>query len=312
MALRKNKSTSGFIARQVAAYMKNIGVLTVPELKQLAQRHGLNDKGKKDQLRTRISIWVRDEIAKGLSPASESCQAVTIADDMELMGDEDPAEDGLEPMSEDEEEKSVSSSADFSSLGSDDDELELTGCDDDALWKCSVASDTLEHVGPTMNLDETTKECSDSLNSMLLSLFGHSKFRPGQEWAIRRCLEGHRSLLVAPTGSGKSLCYALPSAMNSGVTIVVSPLISLIEDQLRVLPPRLPAATLSGSMTKAATASILDDVLRGRIKLLFVSPERLVSASFRRLFRKSRSNETGELTRLFPPVSLFCVDEAHW
>lgn len=298
MALLKNKSTSGFIARQVAAYMKNIAVLTVPELKSLAQRHHLNDQGKKGQLTTRISIWVRDEIAKGLGEverqgddevADEEGNDVSVASGVsETVGDDDDGDD----------DDSIESS---SSSSSDSIELEVTGLDK-PLWDQSTLSET----------SELAVQQDDQLQKTLQSLFGHSKFRPGQQWAIRRCLTHQRSLLVAPTGSGKSLCYALPAAMKTGVTIVVSPLISLIEDQLRVLPPRLPAATLSGSLTKAVTASILDDVLRGRIKLLFVSPEKLASASFRRLFRKSRDNATGQTKRLFPSVSLFCVDEAHW
>jgi hypothetical protein len=279
--------------------MKNIAVLTVPELKSLAQRHHLNDKGNKGQLTTRISIWVRDEIAKGLGEvelqaddevADEEDNDVSVASGVsETVGDDNDCDD---------DNDSVESS---SSSSSESIELEVTSFNK-PLWDQSTLSET----------SELAVQQDDQLLKTLQSLFGHSKFRPGQEWAIRRCLTDQRSLLVAPTGSGKSLCYALPAAMKAGVTIVVSPLISLIEDQLRVLPPRLPAATLSGSLTKAVTASILDDVLRGRIKLLFVSPEKLASASFRRLFRKSRDNETGQMKRLFPSVSLFCVDEAHW
>lgn len=96
-----------------------------------------------------------------------------------------------------------------------------------------------------------------------------------------------------------------------GVCIVVSPLLSLIQDQIRVLPARLPAVTLSGPMSTASMAATLDDIIRGRIKVLFVSPERLTSSSFRRLFRQRWDQETKEYKRMFPTVSLFCIDEAH-
>ena len=84
-----------------------------------------------------------------------------------------------------------------------------------------------------------------------------------------------------------------------------------LQDQLRELPPRVPAATLSGSVTTAATAAIVDDIIRKRIKVLFVSPERLASASFQRLFQPKWNKETNTRERPFPPVSLLCVDEAH-
>jgi superfamily II DNA helicase RecQ len=85
----------------------------------------------------------------------------------------------------------------------------------------------------------------------------------------------------------------------------------LIQDQLRSLPPRVPAATLSGSISVSATAAIIDDVVRKRIKILFVSPERLTSPSFRRLFNTTWNPDTQEHERRFPEISLLCVDEAH-
>jgi hypothetical protein len=159
--------------------------------------------------------------------------------------------------------------------------------------------------------DKIAVDPVNPIQSMLFSLFGYSELRDGQEWAIKRCLDKQRTLLVAPTGFGKSMCYVIPAAMMDGVTIVVSPLISLIQDQLRELPPRVPAATLSGSLTTAATAAIVDDVIRKRIKVLFVSPERLASASFLRLFQPKWNADTKTYQRPFPPVSLLAVDEAH-
>ena len=82
-----------------------------------------------------------------------------------------------------------------------------------------------------------------------------------------------------------------------------------MQDQLRQLPPKISAATLSGSVTKVQMALIVDDVLRGRYKVLFVSPERLASAAFKRLLRPKFNVETGKYERRFPEVSLLCVDE---
>jgi ATP-dependent DNA helicase Q4 len=78
-----------------------------------------------------------------------------------------------------------------------------------------------------------------------------------------------------------------------------------------VLPPRLPAATMSGQISTAKMATILDDLVRGRLKVLFVSPERLTSGSFRRMFVERWNAETKLRERRFPTVSLLCVDEAH-
>ena len=170
--------------------------------------------------------------------------------------------------------------------------------------------DELEICNEAINT--TKKKCSkpeSTLHDSLEKYFGYTDFREGQEWAIRRCLSNERTLLVAPTGQGKSLCYALPAALADGICLVVSPLISLMQDQLRQLPPKIPAATLSGSMTTAQMALIVDDIMRGRYKVLFVSPERLASAAFRRLVRPKFNVETRQYERQFPTVSLLCVDE---
>ena len=146
--------------------------------------------------------------------------------------------------------------------------------------------------------------------SVLLTHFGHTSFRPGQAWAINRVLGKQRSLLVAATGGGKSLCYSLPSALMTGLTIVVSPLLSLMADQMGRLPPRVAGACLSGNASKSESAVVVSDACEGRVKVLFVSPERLCSAAFRRLLRPRRQ-EDGGWRRPLPKVSLLCVDEAH-
>jgi superfamily II DNA helicase RecQ len=84
-----------------------------------------------------------------------------------------------------------------------------------------------------------------------------------------------------------------------------------LQDQLRALPPRVPAATLSGSISVAQTAAIVDDIIHKRIKILFVSPERLASPSFQRLFRVKWNPNSNVYERSFPEISLLCIDEAH-
>lgn len=91
----------------------------------------------------------------------------------------------------------------------------------------------------------------------------------------------------------------------------LTPAFCLDQDQLRSLPPRVPAATLSGALSVSASAAILDDVIRDRLKILFVSPERLASPSFRRLFNLRWNPESQQYERKFPKISLLCIDEAH-
>ena len=162
----------------------------------------------------------------------------------------------------------------------------------------------------------------DVIAHVLNNTFGHIGFRTGQRWAIERCVAGHRSLLVLPTGAGKSLCYMLPALLSDGLTIVVSPLISLMRDQLRKLPLEVPGACLSGGLTAHEATRISTAVLRGHVKVLFVSPERLCTPSFRNLInmiQRTRSephhlvgttntnrNHNGQSA-----VSLLCIDEAH-
>ena len=147
---------------------------------------------------------------------------------------------------------------------------------------------------------------TDAILQLLRGTFGHASLRSGQRWAMERCISGQSSLLVMPTGAGKSLCYMLPAAALPGLTLVVCPLISLMQDQLKKLPPELPGACFSGSPTAFETAQISQGLLRGTIKVLFVSPERLCTPSFRSLIESlNRASPSGQA------VSLLCVDESH-
>jgi len=231
----KNSSHSGFIARQVASYMERLKCLTVPELRVVADRHDLSTTGKKQQLLTRLSIWVRDEIADGTGEyASEELE--TMIDDKE--GEEPkPVEDGnnesyVEGENHDslDDESSDESNEDVSS----DEELELFG--EQPTGKASnikshIDSDDESDTGSVKDRSAMAKTACP-LRSTLQKLFGHDDFRKSQEWTVQRCLGHKRTLLVAPTGFGKSLCYSLPAAMMEGVCIVISPLLSLIQVRL--------------------------------------------------------------------------------
>jgi len=323
--LSKNSSYSGFITRQVAAHVDRFRTLTVPELKDETVRRGLNKNGKKQQLLMRLAIWTRDELVKG-SP--EICKEIEgdehdntkLVDVTSSIGDHKVQmnyndRNNINVLSTSEVEDSDNNSSSTSEESSDD-ELELFDGDKESeVEHLEEDVDDNEAVGykrnevKSFNRQQTGQ--GNSLSESLQHIFGHACFRNGQEWAIQRCLEQKRSLLVAPTGFGKSLCYALPAALMDGVCVVVSPLISLIQDQLRSLPPRIPAATLSGSVSASKTAAILDDIVRKRLKILFVSPERLTSPAFRRLFNPTWNPDTKTKERKFPEISLLCIDEAH-
>ena len=132
-----------------------------------------------------------------------------------------------------------------------------------------------------------------------LARFGHARFRPGQREAIETLLDRGRLLLVAPTGGGKSLSYQLPASLLPGTTLVVSPLIALMHDQVAALAHSGVAATyLASTLEAAETARRLARIARGELRLVYVAPERLAQPGFRAL-----------LSDLDCP--LLAVDEAH-
>ena len=146
---------------------------------------------------------------------------------------------------------------------------------------------------------EVPNFATDPIHVLLRTRFGMEAFRGQQEAVIRSLLAGKSALALFATGAGKSLCYQLPSLLFPGVTIVVSPLIALMKDQVESLHRRgIPAAKIDSTLTDDEAKDILDGVLSGQIKLLFVSPERLASQGF----RKSLQGVT---------ISLLAIDEAH-
>src|ERR1041384_4857899 len=129
--------------------------------------------------------------------------------------------------------------------------------------------------------------------------FGFEDFREGQREVIGSILEGKDAVVVMPTGSGKSLCYQLPAMILDGVTLVVSPLIALMKDQVDALRARgLPATFIISSISDSEQHARIEGLRRGEHKLVYIAPER---------FRSSRFNAA--LQQI--PISLFAVDEAH-
>lgn len=134
---------------------------------------------------------------------------------------------------------------------------------------------------------------------LLQQYFGFDEFKPGQLDVIRHLLDGHSAAAVFPTGGGKSLCYQLPALAFDGLTLVVSPLIALMKDQIDALHARgIKAARLDSSLSADEYRTVMQDIRNGSLKLLYVSPERFNNERFREQVKQL-------------PVSLFAVDEAH-
>ena len=137
------------------------------------------------------------------------------------------------------------------------------------------------------------------LSALLQQNFGFSQFRAGQREVIEELFSQGRSLAIFPTGAGKSLCYQLPALALEGTTLVVSPLIALMKDQIDFLQSRgIAAARLDSSLDAAQTRQINDELRGGVLKLLYVAPERFNNERFRETLRRT-------------PIALFAVDEAH-
>ncbi len=148
----------------------------------------------------------------------------------------------------------------------------------------------------------TSSSSSDDLHHILRTVFGFTRFNRGQEDALRMVLSRKSTLLVLPTGGGKSLCYQLPAYVFPGVTLVVTPLISLMQDQLDHLPACVPGAVWNSALSPDQTHTLMQRLQRGEVKVLFVSPEKVLTPGFQRF-----------MTSSLPPagVSFACVDEAH-
>ena len=122
---------------------------------------------------------------------------------------------------------------------------------------------------------------------VLKRYFGYSSFRNGQEELVDALLSGRDVLGIMPTGAGKSLCYQIPAIMMSGITLVISPLISLMKDQVNALVQQgVSAAYLNRSLTDAQYNKALENAKLGKYKIIYVAPERLESGSFLQFAKK--------------------------
>lgn len=142
------------------------------------------------------------------------------------------------------------------------------------------------------------KKMSDKL-SVLKDYFGHDSFRDGQEQIVDALLDGRDALCIMPTGAGKSMCYQIPALLFDGVTIVVSPLISLMKDQVgSLVQSGVPAAYINSSLSYQQFLRVLSNTEHGKYKIIYVAPERLLTDGFLDTCKKIK-------------ISMVAVDEAH-
>lgn len=154
-------------------------------------------------------------------------------------------------------------------------------------------------MNPSPTIENNTAEQDALLLETLKHHFGYQSFRVGQSAIIKNLLSGRDSLVLMPTGGGKSLCYQLPAVLLPGITVVVSPLIALMKDQVDGLTRQgIPAAFINSSLAQSEITEIFAKLAQGAIKLLYVAPERLTNYYFLQ-----------NLSEL--PLSLFAIDEAH-
>ena len=138
-----------------------------------------------------------------------------------------------------------------------------------------------------------------SAEEILASVFGYDRFRPGQQEIIEAVAAGTPTLAIMPTGGGKSLCYQIPALMREGLTVVISPLIALMRDQVQALRAAgVGAGALTSGNTEAETAAVHEALAAGRLKLLYMAPERLASGGMAGFLKRAGT-------------TLIAVDEAH-
>mgnify|MGYP000963997975 CR=1 FL=1 len=140
---------------------------------------------------------------------------------------------------------------------------------------------------------------TNRLPDLLKQYYGFSNFRPGQQEAINGVLLNRDVIVIMPTGGGKSLCYQLPALALEGITLVVSPLIALMKDQVDSLVQRnIPATFINSALSTEETAQRLEDISAGNYKLVYIAPERFYNTDF--------TTRLGQIK-----ISLFAIDEAH-
>ena len=138
-----------------------------------------------------------------------------------------------------------------------------------------------------------------SSKSILNEVFGYPEFRGQQQAIIEAALQGRDSLVIMPTGGGKSLCYQIPAMLRQGTGLVVSPLIALMQDQVTALHEfGIEAAFLNSSQSPDERRDVMAKLRQGHLQLLYVAPERLATEQTRSMLRDI-------------PISLIAIDEAH-
>ena len=170
-------------------------------------------------------------------------------------------------------------------------------------FECSAEATAAEEAAQRFAV--APLESSEADIDEALARFGYPEFRPGQREAIVRVLAGQSTLVLLATGTGKSLIYQLPALLyrerGPCISLVVSPLISLMEDQVTGLPPFLRAAALHYNMTDKAKEKVAEDVKSGKLHFLLVSPEAVAGGG----------GVFGSLLPNLPPIAFVCIDEAH-
>lgn len=145
----------------------------------------------------------------------------------------------------------------------------------------------------------TNTVTSNNAQQILLDVFGYTDFREGQLEVIEQVASGKDALVVMPTGGGKSICFQIPALLSAGICFVISPLISLMKDQVDTLRAcGVPAAYLNSSLSYAQQNQIINEMHTGQLKLVYIAPERLLRPDF--------MQRLGNL-----PINLFAIDEAH-
>lgn len=154
-----------------------------------------------------------------------------------------------------------------------------------------------------ISISETIKSISDSVKAtketVLKSVFGFDSFRDNQEKIIDEILNGNNILSIMPTGAGKSLCYQIPAILSNGITIVISPLISLMDDQiLKLKNVGVECVFVNSTLSEGEYAKVKNEILNGQYQVIYIAPERLLNRDF--LYISSKLN-----------IKLVVVDEAH-
>ncbi len=150
-----------------------------------------------------------------------------------------------------------------------------------------------------LSTSQSLSNSASGIDQVLKQYWGYDEFRPLQKEAMAAVLQSRDSVVVLPTGGGKSLCYQAPAVLMPGVAVVVSPLISLMKDQVDALRENgIPAARLDSTIHPMERDMILDEIEQGQLKLLYVSPERLLSEGFLTYLQKIE-------------LSFLAIDEAH-